>query len=285
MDLIVRFWNNWRRKDRLLASQFGGAKDHFLARDLSYSEYQKLEESGQPTLSPYEGLSEFWDDYASQVLPDYPTFLASLALQFDLKLNSILDLACGTGILSGQLKNLAAEVVGLDLSEPMLAQARERYGALPGVQFLQGNFRSFRIDRQFDAAICAFNSLNYLGHESELRQVFDAVAKHLQPGGLFLFDTITEHGMFCLSGCYAHIPLGACRLAMRCDYDLENRRETVQVYLPAGVEFHQRIPIGAKQILAAANGGDLEVIDYFCHAWIPDRWLMGRSCFAVLRKR
>ena len=181
MDLIVRFWKNWRRKHKLLASH-GYARDSFVARELFYSEYQELEESGQPTLLPYEGLSEFWDAYASQGLPDYPSFLASLVLQFGLKLDSILDLACGTGILSGQLKNLAAEVVGLDLSGPMLAQARERYGALPGIQFLQGDFRSFQIDRQFAAAICAFNSLNYLGNDSELRQVFDAVAKHLRPG-------------------------------------------------------------------------------------------------------
>lgn len=285
MNLIVRFWKNWRRKARLLASQHWKTSDGFIARELLYPELHQQALSGEPQLQPYEDLAEFWHEYSSLRQPDYAPFLASLASQFGLKIKCVLDLACGTGALAERLSMDFAEVVGVDLSEPMLAQARIRYATFSAVQFHKGDFRGFHLNHQFDAAICAFNSLNYLKDEGELRQVFDAVAKHLRPGGLFVFDTMTEHGMFCLSGCYAHFPVGNSRIAMRCDYDLENRRETVKVILPTGVEFHRRIPIGAEDVLAAANGSELEVIDYFSHAWIPDRWRMGMSCFAVLRKR
>ena len=283
--MLLRLWKNWRRKARLLGNQHGGGDDRFLARQLFYPELQEQARSGQPQLQPYEGLSQIWQEYASRWQPDYAPFLDSLAKELGLELHSVLDLACGTGTLAGRLAPVAEEVVGIDSSEPMLVRAREMHSRLPSVRFVHGDFRQFQLNRHFDAAICAFNSLNYLQDARELRQMLDSVAKHLRSDGLFLFDTVTEQGMQALSGHFAHLPVGTRRMAMRCDYDLETRRETVQVILPTGVETHRRIPIGAEELLAAAEGSELEVFDYFSDALFPGRWLMGNCCFAVLRKR
>ena len=60
---------------------------------------------------------------------------------------SLLDVACGTG---GHLVHLRRwyDVVGVDIDPGMLDEARRR---LPGVTFVQGDMRTFRVDRTFDA--------------------------------------------------------------------------------------------------------------------------------------
>src|SRR5262249_8526045 len=158
-------------------------------------------------------------------------------------LRSILDLACGTGTLTMRLAEIAPEVIGLDASESMLIQARARCSTLSGVQFRRGDFCSFQLGRQFDAVVCAFNSLNYLTDIGELVAVFRSVALHLRPGGLFVFDSFTRKGMLSLSGLYLHTEVNGRRFAMRFDYDPRLRKERALVLLPAGIETHWRIPI------------------------------------------
>ncbi len=62
----------------------------------------------------------------------------------------ILDVGCGTGISTIALRRAfpeAALVLGLDISEKMLARARERYHDEPGVYFLNGDAEE--LDRYF----------------------------------------------------------------------------------------------------------------------------------------
>ena len=70
---------------------------------------------------------------------------------------SLLDVACGTG---GHLRHLRSryEVVGLDLDPGMLEQAA---AALPGVELVEGDMRSFRLARRFDAVVSLFSSIGY----------------------------------------------------------------------------------------------------------------------------
>jgi demethylmenaquinone methyltransferase/2-methoxy-6-polyprenyl-1,4-benzoquinol methylase len=61
----------------------------------------------------------------------------------------VLDVACGTGLVSVALARRGAEVVGLDQSEQMLSRARAR---LPGVRFVQGEAEHLPFeDGEFDA--------------------------------------------------------------------------------------------------------------------------------------
>lgn len=65
----------------------------------------------------------------------------------------VLDLCCGTGLLSGELERHGIEAVGVDLSPAMLRVARARH---PDATFIDGDASSLFIeDDQFDgAAIC-----------------------------------------------------------------------------------------------------------------------------------
>lgn len=97
---------------------------------------------------------------------------------------SLLDVACGTG---RHLAHLADhyDVAGVDLSPAMLAVARDR---LPDCPLVEGDFRTFALDRTFDAVVCLFSSIAYLRAQEELDLAIENMARHLGPGGVLIVD-------------------------------------------------------------------------------------------------
>jgi len=100
---------------------------------------------------------------------------------------TLLEIACGTGGLLGRLSE-SYDVTGLDRSQPMLAIARKR---LPHIRLFRQDMTNFRIDRRFDAIVCAFDSINHLRRFSDWQKTFRCVAAHLGDGGIFVFDVNT----------------------------------------------------------------------------------------------
>jgi trans-aconitate methyltransferase len=60
----------------------------------------------------------------------------------------ILDLGCGSGQLTAKIKELGAEVIGIDSSKEMIADARKKY---PHIEFLVMDATSFEFTEPFDA--------------------------------------------------------------------------------------------------------------------------------------
>jgi trans-aconitate 2-methyltransferase len=60
----------------------------------------------------------------------------------------ILDLGCGTGQLTASIAETGAEVVGIDSSATMLAEARQNY---PEIEFVHADAHEFHFDKPFDA--------------------------------------------------------------------------------------------------------------------------------------
>lgn len=103
----------------------------------------------------------------------------------------VVDLACGTGVLAAALTRAGHDVLGLDASPAMLAIARR---TAPRATFRRAAFGD-PLPAGVDAVICTFDSLNYLRRPMLLTATFRRVAEALQPGGLFLFDMNTMHGL------------------------------------------------------------------------------------------
>jgi SAM-dependent methyltransferase len=100
----------------------------------------------------------------------------------------ILDLCCGTGHLAQQLIARGYKVAGVDASREMLRVARSK---VPAAQFYNADATSFALERQVDAAVCAFDSLNHLTDTDRLELAFRNVHAALKPGGCFVFDVNT----------------------------------------------------------------------------------------------
>jgi len=105
---------------------------------------------------------------------------------------TVLDLACGTGNLSILLAKRGYKVTGIDMSSHMLEVARQKCAAEGlEVRFIRADMRRFRLETPVDAAVCVFDSLNYLLEPCDVRSAFASVFAALEPGGLFVFDVNT----------------------------------------------------------------------------------------------
>ncbi len=94
-----------------------------------------------------------------------------------------LDAPCGTGELSDAAAKRGAEVTGLDFSETMLADARERY---PELEFSQGDAENLPFeDGVFDAVACHFGLLHFPHPDTAIAEAHRVLA----PGGRYAFTT------------------------------------------------------------------------------------------------
>jgi SAM-dependent methyltransferase len=88
----------------------------------------------------------------------------------------ILDLGCGPGTLTASLAETGAEVVGLDSSPQMIAEARRAY---PGLDFVVGHAETLAYDREFDA-LFSNAALHWM---TRPREVASNMLRALKPNG------------------------------------------------------------------------------------------------------
>lgn len=98
--------------------------------------------------------------------------------------NSLLDVACGTGVHAGYLSE-NYQVEGVDLDAQMLSVARKKY---PQIRFHQGDMMDFSLSRSFDVVVCLFSSIGYVKTVSRLQKAIKNMSRHLLPGGVLLIE-------------------------------------------------------------------------------------------------
>lgn len=139
----------------------------------------------------------YFADIYDQIMADVPyrqwfDYIQSVWSLFGFAPATVLDLACGTGNMSLQLARQGYQVTGVDGSVRMLAVARRKFQSqgLYG-EFIHGDMRDFSLTSEVDAAVCVFDSLNYLLEPEDVKKAFSRVAQALKPGGMFVFDVNT----------------------------------------------------------------------------------------------
>lgn len=105
----------------------------------------------------------------------------------------VADVGCGTGEATEWLAPRVARVVAVDRSPEMLASARERLGALPGVEFVQGEAEALPLaDASVDAVVLSL-VLHHLEHpEGALREAA-RVLRTDRGGGVALVLDMAAH--------------------------------------------------------------------------------------------
>jgi SAM-dependent methyltransferase len=139
----------------------------------------------------YDELADWWplmsapDDYREEAA----FFAETLAAACARPPRTVLELGSGGGNNASHLK-AQFEMVLVEPSAGMLAVSR---ALNPECQHVQGDMRTVRLGRQFDA-VFVHDAVAYMTTEADLRQAIDTAFAHCKPGGAALFapDAIRE---------------------------------------------------------------------------------------------
>ena len=102
---------------------------------------------------------------------------------------TVLDLGAGTGNHALPLVRRGYELVGVDLADEMVEIARSKAaeGGLE-IEFQQGDLRTVRLDREFDAALLMFAVLGYQRTDDDVRSALATARTHVRTGGVLVLD-------------------------------------------------------------------------------------------------
>jgi SAM-dependent methyltransferase len=103
----------------------------------------------------------------------------------------IADLGIGTGDLVVALAERGYEVIGVDVSRPMLAVATGKLAARgihPAPMLLEQDIRELSLDPPVDACLCVYTVVNQLVDDGDLQRLFTGVHRSLVEDGIFVFE-------------------------------------------------------------------------------------------------
>ena len=129
-----------------------------------------------------------YDDLTARTVPDMDLFYGAVTDAIPKQSRRVLELGCGTGILTGRIRKTRAKaaVTCIDNSAAMLAVARQKPG-MDGVTLMQGDIRDPWPDGPFDTVVSTFCLLALEPGEQQL--VLSRAYGALRPGGV------------CITGC------------------------------------------------------------------------------------
>ena len=146
-------------------------------------------------MESYRELAAVYDRLMRHIdFTQYTDFYIKLAERHKWAGGSILDLACGTGNISLELLKRGYNVTGVDISADMLSEADKKlYQAGYSPQLICQDIRELAVLQQFSFVLCAFDSVNYILKEKDIKKVFSHVNKALLSEGLFIFDMHSDY--------------------------------------------------------------------------------------------
>lgn len=127
----------------------------------------------------YETLSKYYDD----LLMDKDSYQYWLDYIESEPFNTCLELASGSGVLTGILKEKGYTVTASDISSEMKEASKFNYDG----EYLILNMINYELNRKFDLILCVIDSINYL-EEDELDSFFKCAYNHLNTNGRLIFD-------------------------------------------------------------------------------------------------
>ena len=153
-------------------------------------------------MSAYDALAASYDGLmADGAYRRRAAFLERRLRKSPIPVETVLDLACGTGTIACLLAEKGYAVIATDGSGEMLTQAAAKAAVLDRPPlFLHQAMPRLRLAQPADAVVSTLDSLNYLTAERDLKETFRRVRRWLKPGGLFLFDVNTPYKLRRMDG-------------------------------------------------------------------------------------
>jgi cyclopropane fatty-acyl-phospholipid synthase-like methyltransferase len=195
-------------------------------------------------------------------------FIDNLLAFIDLPDRSrVLDLACGRGRHSVYLNEKGFNVIGIDLSNNSISDAKKHENAT--LHFLTEDMRSFDLGVKFEAIFNLFTSFGYFESQEENKKVLQRIQLHLKENGLFVMDyfnaTKVERGL---------IPFET-KTIQGVEFNISKKIENGQIIKTISFEgkegkfeFEEKVQLlKANEILEMISGQGLKIVrtfgDYF----------------------
>lgn len=141
----------------------------------------------------------------------------------------VLEVGCGTGLLMKEIHKTASEVKGIDISEQMLAKAKER-----GLDVRQGIAEDLPFeDNSFDLVY----SFKVLAHVEQIKKAMLEMNRVLKPGGTLVaefYNALSIRHLAKVAGGPGNISTNRTEADVFCRWDTPKQ---VRSYIPHGTNF------------------------------------------------
>ena len=146
-------------------------------------------------MDSYTSFAQVYDTFMDNIpYKEGCDYLCRLLAEYGITDGLLTELGCGTGTLTELLANRGFDMIGIDNSEEMLAEAMEkRAESGHDILYLLQDMQDFELYGTVRAVVSVCDSMNYLTDEEDLEYLFALVNNYLDPGGLFIFDMNTIH--------------------------------------------------------------------------------------------
>jgi len=107
----------------------------------------------------------------------------------------VLEIACGSGLVTIPIAAQGLEVTGVDLARPMLEHARQK-AKVQGltIRWVEADARSFALGAQYRFIFITGNAFQAFLRREDQEALLSSVKRHLLPGGIFAFETRNPSG-------------------------------------------------------------------------------------------
>ena len=143
----------------------------------------------------YGDFAKVYDMFMDNV--DYEAwcgYLTERLREYGVEDGLVLELGCGTGTMTEMLAGKGYDMIGVDNSEEMLAEAMEKkVESGHDILYLLQDMQEFELYGTVRAIISVCDSMNYLTEEEDFAQVLKLANNYLDPGGIFIFDVNTAY--------------------------------------------------------------------------------------------
>ena len=146
-------------------------------------------------MEAYSDFARVYDIFMDNVeYEKWAEYLIGSLKEYGIEDGIVLELGCGTGVMTELLAESGYDMIGVDNSEDMLELAMEkRMESGKDILYLLQDMREFELYGTVRAIVSVCDSVNYITEPEELEEVFRLVNNYLDPKGVFLFDFNTVY--------------------------------------------------------------------------------------------
>lgn len=107
----------------------------------------------------------------------------------------VLEIACGSGLVTIPIATTGLDTTGVDLAHPMLKHARKKADEQNlNIRWVEADARSLKLGTQYKFILMTGNAFQAFLRRENQEALFESVKQHLAPDGVFAFETRNPSG-------------------------------------------------------------------------------------------